>query len=347
MTDKFDKFKTKVPLNFNENGKFKILAFSDLHAGPNYSPQLPPAIKAIYDETKPDLVLLGGDTGGLHGVHLETEEDLRILLNACCGFFEENGTPWAHVFGNHDDNYGLEKEIQEKVYEEYPHCVSKRGPEDIDGVGNYVLPIFSHDESRIAFNVWGLDSHHNVGDLRRSYGLPDDMRFQMPNPFAFGSDYSMPHTNQVFWYYQTSKEMEKLNGGKIPALMYMHIPIPEMYLIYANREECNFQGNARETVGCGEYNTGLFTACLERGDVKTFAFGHDHICDFTGQYCGINFTYMSSVTYDCYQDDDLRGARIYEVDEKTGNVETYLVLIRDLLGEEGDRKAPCRGVGHH
>lgn len=333
----------KKKLKFNENGKFKILTISDIHGGPNYSPQLPVAMKAIVESVKPDLVLLGGDTGGLHGVHLETKEDLKILLDACCEPMEKNGIPWAHVFGNHDDNYGLSIEEQEEVYESFPCCVSKWGQKDLDGVGNYVLPVFSHDESTVLFNVWGMDSHKNVHDLKKSCNLPEETRIVYPVHFNFGRDYSMPSTNQVFWYYKTSAEFEQYFGRKIPGLMYMHIPIPEMYIISQNREECKFCGTNREDVGCGEYNTGLFSACLERGDVKTLAFGHDHINDWTGEYCGVTFAYMGSVTYDCYQDDDLRGGRVFEVDEN-GNVETYMVRIRDLLGADGDRKEPPRGV---
>lgn len=333
---------TKVPLRFGENGKIRILTFSDIHGGKGFSPQLPVAVEAIVRHVQPDFVLFGGDNGGCDKqVHLETKADLRQLLDAVCAPMAQQNIPWAHVFGNHDNNYGLSKEEQQTVYEEYPLCVSKRGPRDIDGVANYMLPVLSADGSRIAYAIWGLDSHNNTADFLRDCGLPQETQIVLPQHFCCGRSYDMPHPNQVFWYYETSRALEAHAGAKVPGILFMHVPVPEMHLVYQNREECKLDGAAREEVGCGELNTGLFAACLQRGDIKTMAFGHDHVSDYTGEYCGVLLSYMGSVAYDCYQDDDLRGARVYEVDEADGSVATYMVRLRELLGEAADKKESC------
>lgn len=327
----------KHTLRFNKNGKFRILMMSDLHGGIGCSAQLPVAIEALIENTRPDLVLLGGDTAGPGRIHVETAEHLRSLLEAVTLPMEKRGIPWAHVFGNHDDNFGLSNEEQESVYESFPCCVSKYGDKTVSGVGNYVLPIKASGSEKVIFNVFGLDSHGNMNQFGAHFGLPA-MRYVLPNHFCLGRDYDTVHFDQIMWYYNTSAEMEKRNGEKIPALMYMHIPLPEFCLIDRNPEECGYQGNQREDIGCGELNSGLFSACLQRGDVKAIFCGHDHINDFYGTYCGIMLGYDAGMDYDAYQQNDLRGGRIFDLDEKDAwHIKTSMVRIADIMGTQGDK----------
>jgi DNA repair exonuclease SbcCD nuclease subunit len=53
--------------------------------------------------------------------------------------------PWAAIFGNHDDENDLSREEQMKLLEWLPYSLSRSGPPDVDGVGNYVLKVFSAD----------------------------------------------------------------------------------------------------------------------------------------------------------------------------------------------------------
>lgn len=327
----------KHTLRFNANGKFRILMMSDLHGGVGSSPQLPEAIEALVDNVKPDLVLLGGDTAGPGRIHVETVRQLRELLKKVTLPMEKRAMPWAHVFGNHDNNFGLTNEQQESVYESFPYCVSKFGDKGLRGAGNYVLPIKASKSEKVAFNVFGLDSHGNMNQFGMEFGHPD-MRYVLPNHFCLGRDYDTVHFEQVMWYYNTSKKMEEHNGAKIPALMYMHIPIPEFCLIDRNPEECGYQGNQREDVGCGEMNSGLFSACLQRGDVKAIFCGHDHVNDFYGTYCGIMLGYDAGMDYDAYQQDDLRGARVFDiVEDDTWHIQTSMVRVADIMGERGNK----------
>ena len=330
---------TKLPLRCGENGKFRILALSDAHAGVGFSKQVAPAIKALLDDQKPDLVLLIGDTMGPGRIHVENQEQLREVLTELTAPIEEAGIPWAHVFGNHDDNFGLDNRDAEPVYESFAHCVSKAGDPDLSGCANYVLPIRAHGSDEIVFNVWGLDSHSGMREFSKQYGLPEDTRYVLPVHFAEGRGYDTVHFDQVMWYYTASQEIERVCGRKIPGLMMMHIPIPEMFLVYKNRDATGFEGNAREEVGCGELNSGLFSACLQRGDIKAMVFGHDHVCDYIGEYCGIKLCYDGGIEYDAYQHDDLRGGRIFEIDEKDpAQINTYMVYIEDLMGWAGRRQ---------
>ncbi|MCR5484370.1 MAG: metallophosphoesterase family protein [Clostridiales bacterium] len=328
----------KHTLRFNSDGKFKILMISDIHAGVGFNKKTPIAIKALVDECKPDLVIFNGDVAGPGRVAVQKVEEVKNMLDVIAAPMEDAHIPWAHVFGNHDDNGGLSNELQEPVYETYPYCLSKHGPADVDGASNYVLPIKAHDSEKILFNLWGLDSHDNIEKFKKAYGLPDDFNPVLTNNFCFDRGYDTVHFNQVVWYYEASKALEEYNGAKIPGLMYMHIPVPEMTFVYRNRMECGFEGTAREDVGCGEMNSGLFSACIQRGDVKAMFFGHDHVCDFTGTYCGMLMGYDAGIGYDTYGDNDLRGGRVFELSEDDpANFKTYMVRIRDVLGAAGDK----------
>ena len=331
-----DLFYSKIPLKCGADGKFRILVLSDAHAGVGFSKQVAPAIRALLDHSKPDLVLLNGDTMGPGRIHVENQAQLREVLTELTAPIEEAGIPWAHVYGNHDDNFGLENADAQPVYESFPHCISKAGDAELSGVGNYMLPVYAEDGKTPVFALWGLDSHSGMREFAAQYGLPEDTRFVLPVHFAEGRGYDTVHFDQVMWYYNASREIEKKLGRKLPGLMFMHIPIPEMYLVYKNRDATGFEGSAREEVGCGEMNSGLFSACLQRGDIKAMVFGHDHVCDFSGTYCGIKLCYDGGIEYDAYQDDDLRGGRIFEIDRNDPeNLKTYMVYIEDVMGWDG------------
>jgi hypothetical protein len=269
-------------------------------------------------------------------IHIETAEELKEMLDGLSAPMENAGIPWAHVYGNHDDNYGLSNAKQQPVYESYPHCVSKAGPEDISGVGNYVLPIYDAEGKRILFNVFGLDSHSGLREFKEEFGLPADMRIFQPASFT-QSSYDTVHFDQMMWYWQTSCAMEKHEGAKIPALMYMHIPLPEHGLVTMHRDDCEFEGGQLEDVACAPLNGGLFSACLQRGDVKAIFCGHDHVNDFSAEYCGIKLGYDGFLSYHACHKNLIRGGRVFEIHaDDPAKIETYMVRVHDILGDEGN-----------
>ncbi len=329
--------KTKKELRFHKDGSFKILMISDFHAGTRFNPKLVAGIEALVKKAEPDLVLLGGDqaAGGCFDVF--NEETLYNYLAAVLEPVNSRGIPWAHVFGNHDREAGMSNERQEPVYERFPLCLSTAGPENVYGVGNYCLPVLSSKDDTVAYNIWALDSNRQNCDYIKEFLLPEDERIVMPDCFGDGKIQASPMFDQVMWYYNESLRRERENGKKIPAIMYMHVPIIEFCLIYRNPEECGMIGSKREAVYCSEMNSGLFMACLQRGDVKGIFSGHEHLNDFQGKYCGITLAYDSCVGYDMSAHDDLRGGRIIELHEG-GGFETGHIKLMDILGEFAMRR---------
>lgn len=328
---------TKRALKFKD-GKFRILIFSDMHMIKNYDTRMIRDMDAIIDGVNPDIVLLNGDQVWRDGAG--SVEDIRNCLAGAVSPMEKRGIPWAHVFGNHDDESGVSNEEQQGIYEEFKYCLSKRGPEDVAGTGNYVLPVYSSDGSKIAYNIWGLDSHDSMNDYIREFGLrTDPWFFKLPDPLFPFSGYDSLRFNQIMWYWNSSEELNAHNGGKIPGMMFFHIPIPEFVTLYRNSAQTFYEGNRRESVGNGPFNPGLFNALVERGEVRTVVCGHDHINDFEGEFCNIRLAMDGGIAYDGYCDTDMRGGRVIDITEQNPyDAITYMVraleYVENYPGEE-------------
>ncbi len=315
----------KHTLRFDENGEFRVLVFGDVQAGPPAPSQRTlDGIETVTAREDPDLVLFAGD----NSLSCTTQTVLRNYLTAMTGYLEENEIPWAHVYGNHDDEGALSREKQQVVYEEFPYCMSQAGPEDIKGVGNYVIPVYSSDESRTdpVFAVWGLDSGGYVTDK----GLPGKQAVLNKTMYTghSGSSYAYMPFTQIRWYYNTSEEIEAYAGHKVPGMMYFHIPLQEFYEIWLNQEQTGTEGTKQDPVCAGPLNSGMFTAMVERDDIKAVVCGHDHINDYAGEFCGIQLCYASNIGYDTYHDDAMMGGRVFVIHEDNPDeIETYMSYV--------------------
>lgn len=330
---------TKNVLKFSSDGHFRILMMSDFHSSKNdnlpkdYADKMIRGIDALLEETRPDLVVLGGD----QCLAEETIEDAKERMSFLISPILERKLPWCAVFGNHDNEMGLPVSEEEKAYELIDGCLNEAGPADIEGTGNFVLSVMSSDGEDVAFNIFALDSHRELADLIPKFGLPEDTKLLLPRHFNDGATGRMPDFEQVMWYYNTSKQAEEKAGKKIPAVMFMHIPIPEFLQVVRNPEHCGAIGSKREKLGCCEINSGLFAACLQRGDVKGIFFGHEHLCDIQGKYCGITMAQDAAIGYNMSAHDDLRGGRVIDLYEE-GRIETHTVKLIDLLGRDAMRR---------
>lgn len=324
------------PLRFHSDGHFRILMVSDFHGGTNHNPKLTMALEALIAHAAPDLVLIGGDTVAGCAFDEVNETTLYDYLCEVLSPITRRGLPWAHVYGNHDGESGMTNAEQQPIFERIPGCLSKAGPGDVSGVGNYVLPILASQGDDVAYHVFALDSHREYTDYLTKFGLPAETKLRLEHPMCSGSCQAGPMFDQVMWYYDTSAKAEAAYGHKIPAVMYMHVPLPEHFHAARNPEETHLRGAKREAVCCSELNAGLFAACLERGDVRGIFCGHEHYCDFQAEYCGITLAYDGALGYDMSAHDDLRGGRIIDLYEN-GTMKTHQVRLMDLIGIDAMR----------
>jgi len=327
-----------ITLRFNKDGKFRVLMVSDFHLGINpklkedYNYKVTRGLDALIETSKPDFVMIAGD----QVLNYDSAETVKAKFEEIIEPILSRKIPWAAVFGNHDRECGLSLAEEMEIYQSLPCCLAEAGPDDISGVGNYVIPVLSSDGDEIKYNLWGIDSQHMVRDYIKKFNLAEDTQFVLPNPLNDGSGDGTPLFDQVMWYYNKSVEMEKGNGKKIPGVMFMHIPLPEFIQVSRNPEQCNAMGSKRESCCATELNSGLFLAALQRGDMKGFFFGHDHLVDLQGEYCGITMACDAALGYNMSAHDDLRGGRIIDLYED-GGMETYALKLVDILGRSAMR----------
>ncbi len=341
----------KQELRVNEDGSFRVVVFSDIHfygAGELSTSDTLKYINNIVDKEEPDLVLFAGDNWW----GLNSAESFRSYVAVLVEHIEEKQIPWAHVYGNHDDeiNYGgyyrsIHQSEQQKICEEFEYCVSKWGDETLSGVGNYVLPVLSYDGTKIAFNIWGLDSGSyaytfDQGNVTDSFELNGET---VKNTF-YGK-YEGIRENQVEWYVETSKLLEEYNGEKIPAMMYFHIPLQETYTAwklaslygkngYKNQKYGDMEviGTKGEGVCAPTTNAGLFDKVIERGDVKLITYGHDHVSDFSVVYRGVNLCYVPTISTRSGvggAGNDLMGGRVIDFSVATGEMTTRMSYVKE------------------
>ncbi len=341
-----DWLQTKVPLRFNKDGKYRILCVSDIHGGIGYDEAYTVgALQTLVDDTHPDLVLILGDIAGPGMIHIATTEQLHTMLTGLTAPMEKAGIPWAHVYGNHDDNFGVDNRDAEAVYESFPHCVSKFGPRELKGAGNYVLPIYDTDGKNVLYNVFGMDSHRGIDGFYRDFNLPADTNPVLPE--AIGMPMIERHVDfeQTMWYYNTSAEFEKYCGHKVPAMFVSHIPLRELMIpamLYSYDTDVQDQIKAMTEKNNGvfpgigttsEFPSGLFRAFLERGDVKTFCCGHEHEIIHSLTHMGIFIAFDGYLSRHACHLMETFGGRVFDLtaaaDNKV-NVESKMVLLKDI-----------------
>lgn len=326
-------------LQFNSDGKYRIVQFNDIQDDEDIDPRTIELMSTVLDDKKPDLAILNGD---MLTADLESPEEVKQAIDTIAQPMEERGVHWAVTFGNHDEDHtpktGLDEEDMLEIYMSYEHNVNKPGPANVSGTGNTNLVINNSKGNKSAFNIWLFDSGRYA---------PEEIAGQ---DFEGYPSYNWLRFDQVQWYYETSKKLEQTTGHKVPSLAFMHIPLPEFeYMWYASPskktpenhakavEKHNIKGEKNECVCTSPFNSGMFAAMLERGDVEGIFAGHDHINTYIGDYYGIKLGYAGSVGFGAYglggeEDDRLRGARMFYLDENAEDVvvDTEMVFAKDF-----------------
>ena len=302
----------KHRLTFNKKGKFKIVQFTDthiVHGAPNVSETVG-IMKAILAAEKPDLVILTGDII----IRLPVREPWTELAK----IFEEAKIPFTITLGNHEAEPGTEITRSEifDILLRSPYFVGEKGPEEIHGVGNFVLRVYGQDD-RTAALLYCFDSNAHADHPK--YGGHDE-------PIYF---------DQVAWYNRKSDEFTAENGGKpLPALAFFHVPVPEFFQIIG---KANTIGHQDEEPCPPKYNTGLFASFLDKEDVKGVFVGHEHGNDYIGmlhhivlaygRVTGSGGTKIAAGGWDGFES----GARVIELYENECMFDTW---IRTLKGIE-------------
>jgi len=313
-------------LRFNTDGTFTIVHFTDTQDDHEVDPRTVRLMEAVLDDQRPDLVVFTGDNirSGPN-----TADEARAAMDAIVRPVESRGIPWLLSFGNHDEDQtpstGMDEAAMLDYYMSFPNNLNRIGPAGVHGTGNTHVLIRGTDDGGPRFNVWALDSGRYSPDTIAGQSVEaDGLR-----------TYDWIRPSQVSWFVRTSEALEAEHGRGIPALMFFHIPLPEFSLMWENRENHGVVGEKNEDVAAGAFNSGLFAAIQERGDVKGVFVGHDHVNDFVGDYFGIRLGYSANTGFDTYgldgeERDRMRGARVFVIrEDRPEAFETFMVFARD------------------
>lgn len=248
----------QTPLKFR-NGYFKMVQLTDLHykLGVKASQQALDCIREMVTEEKPDLVMVTGDII----YSMPADSTLSVILSTLSSL----GVPFAITFGNHDYDFKAPSAALYAQMQKTPHCVMPvQQGKNLD----YSLPVMSSNGKRTAAVLYCIDTHNR-------------------SSIAGVDGYQWITQSQITWYRQRSSVYKQQNGGKaLPALAFMHIPLPE-YNYATDNTQCPMYGSRLERAYAPSLNSGMFTAMKEQGDVMGVFCGHDHDNDYAVAYYGI------------------------------------------------------------
>ena len=284
--------------NFINNG-FRILSSTDFHFGDDNKLRfkcMDMFMKHI-KATSPDLVVLTGDIIQSKFQHFDAIQFGQ--------FMEEIGVYWAFVFGNHEarEEKGRFKHLLMTCQTHFPHCLARQGKEDLFGYGNYCINIMKN-ENELLKTLFMFDSGRDViPEYVKSHNAPEDI-----------VSYDFIKNNQMDWYKnKVALLTEKYGNAK--SFMYMHIPIKEYEDVIISEKQENGQypftgkgkivyGNAYETVGSSQFNSGVFALIKELDSTQAVFSGHDHVNDFCALYDGVYLVYNQTGGYETYTLDE-------------------------------------------
>lgn len=305
--------------NIYSDRGLKVMQLTDTHFGGGWmslkkDSMALNAVAAMITAEKPDFVIVTGDAAypvPFQAGTFNNKSGAKLLAE----LMENLGVYWTVSFGDHDTEaysyYG--RDDITAFYEQYPHCLMRKGPEDVDGYGNQVFNIVNSD-GIITRSLFTVDSHSYVDN----------------DYFGIMWKYDNIHENQIEWYRetveanQTHNRMKHLSSSDSEFLkknptapnpkssVFLHVPLMEYkdawneYVEngYADTENVQYNygaaGESGQVVYPGLYEDNFFETMLEMHSTDTVFCGHDHLNNFSVNYKGIDLTYSYSVDYLAY-----------------------------------------------
>lgn len=342
----FASAKSNTQLQFNENGKFKILVLADIQSGYPVGEALKAYIAEALDETEPDLVIFLGDNimaaddGTTEGYLKGFDEVLPIL--------EQREVPFTLVFGNHDYETAPDelKDHVLEIYQRYDGCLAYDADPSLHGCGTHNLPILDSKGEKTVFNLWLFDS----GD----YAYDE-------NGEKHG--YDCVRADQIEWYKNKSNELKEANGGElVPSLAFQHIvtqevtqkvmiSLPFQIDDYGKHFDDGtsatriqkfyaFSGIVDGLPRASLQNEGQWDAFVEQGDVLACFFGHDHKNNCKTTVDGVDAIIVPSASFKAGHSYLDQGATLITLNEK--NLSKYKTesVYTSVLAVKKDSNIP-------
>ena len=340
-------------MSVGEDGTFKILQLTDIHfinsdvenerdVSKSYAYRdewAMTAIKDIVERADPDLIMVTGDSTFTLDtmLHIIGNNDNLSAFKKMARYIDSFKIPWAFLFGNHDEEGSLHARLG-SVEEtkktlgaflnssEIKYCLYDNGPEEINGVGNYIINVVNKDGSTNMPLVLFDSGSYLKGIVDENDG----------KAYADQRKYEWVHDDQLDWYEAAINDISRIEKKRVDSIVFQHIPFPEYATAidsYINaltalgedwQDTIKVDGTERTlntSIGTLTYHGGIYgdgeVACsyigsfhghdfdggheFERlvslGSTKYVFCGHDHRNTFSFTYKGIRLSYSMSIDY--------------------------------------------------
>ena len=295
----------KPVVRFNEDGKFKIVQFTDTHIGKGGNASEYRGLQAdkTYDrisrvvrQEKPDFIVFTGDvvTGGNAGRCWER------LMDSLSAF----KIPFCVVYGNHDAEAGISREEMSKKIAASPYSLNVLNKSK--ELADMELKVLSSDGDDVSSVLYCMDSH-DYSTVKSVDG------------------YGWFTTDQVEWLRKSCQQMTEKNGGMpVPSLAFFHICLPEYSPAWDNPYNSK-TGRCAEDECPGALNTGMFAAMVETGSVMGVFAGHDHDNDYVVAEKGVALGYGRYSGDDSTYNNLRPGARIIVLEEGKREFKSWIL----------------------
>ena len=292
-------------LRFNEDGKFKILQFTDTHLGTGngaseyrclQAEKTLARISRVVKQEKPDFIVLTGDivTGG------DASATWSRILDSLASF----KTPFCIVYGNHDPERKLTRKEMSRLIVSTPYSLNILN--SAEELADVELEVLASQGDQPALLLYCMDSH-DYSTIKSVKG------------------YGWFTTDQIEWLRNSCNARTESNGGSsVPSLAFFHICLQEYGQAWSNPKNSR-KGKRAEDECPGALNTGMFAAMVESGSVMGTFVGHDHDNDYVVAEKGIALGYGRFSGDDSTYNNLRPGARIIVVEEGQRCFESWIL----------------------
>lgn len=321
-----------MSLQFNENGRFRVLQITDTHFGTypfNENDQKTfRELKKAIEKSQADLLVFTGDI--VYSMDEHGAENPDVSFREFVEFVNQFEIPTAVTFGNHDSEEKITRHELREIFDQHAkYPVTKKHADIVEDRESYVIEIKHHDSQEVERALYVIDSGDYSGHESSYYAwvLPD----------------------QVRWFSQVAKLYQKGDGVR-RHVVFQHIPLLEHwdagdFIIKGNFHE-DFEMNLKWAESSGlsdavkekmskiqygvsspELNSGLFLEMVVNDETWGMLVGHDHDNNYEGLYKGVVLGFGQSSGYNSYGS-EAKGVKVIDLLEN-GGVETDVILYEE------------------
>lgn len=165
-------------------------------------------MQTVLDAEKPGFVILNGDL--ITGENTYKENSTHYF-DVVVKPLVKGSYQWASTYGNHDSDVNLTRSDLFAREQRYTLSHTQRGPKNLAGITNYILPIYEQTGKKVKAIMYFLDS---LGGKN-----PDGSQQN-----------NWIDANTTQWFKDTHANALK-QWGTVPGLLFVHIPTHEYHAI--------------------------------------------------------------------------------------------------------------------